>query len=180
LRPPRLLDASDWSVLRLRDQAYLRSWESGPVRGWSASNSPSAWTRKWAWLAARTRIGRLRPFMITLDGSLAGHIAVNNILYASYRSAAVGCWVATDRAGGGVATAALALVLDHCFGDAGLHRVQAAVRPENLPSRRVLAKAGFREKVCFCATPRWRVIGAITCAALSQSKNSRLEALSPD
>ena len=49
-------------------------------------------------------------------------------------------------AGGGVATAALALGLDHCFGSVMLHRVEATVRPENAASRAVLAKVGFREE----------------------------------
>jgi ribosomal-protein-alanine N-acetyltransferase len=41
---------------------------------------------------------------------------------------------------------ALALVLDHCFGPVGLHRVEADVRPENAASRRVVDKLGFREE----------------------------------
>jgi ribosomal-protein-alanine N-acetyltransferase len=45
-----------------------------------------------------------------------------------------------------VATAALALGLDHCFGSVRLHRVEATVRPENAASRAVLAKVGFREE----------------------------------
>jgi ribosomal-protein-alanine N-acetyltransferase len=45
-----------------------------------------------------------------------------------------------------VATGALALGLDHCFGAVGLHRVEATVRPENAASRQVLAKVGFREE----------------------------------
>ena len=48
--------------------------------------------------------------------------------------------------GGGVATGALALGLDHCFGPVTLHRVEATVRPENAASRAVLAKVGFREE----------------------------------
>lgn len=46
----------------------------------------------------------------------------------------------------GVATAALALGLDHCFGPVMLHRVEATVRPENAASRAVLAKVGFRQE----------------------------------
>jgi len=46
-------------------------------------------------------------------------------------------------------TAAVALVVDHCFGPVGLHRLEATVRPENVASRRVLAKLGFREEGLF-------------------------------
>jgi ribosomal-protein-alanine N-acetyltransferase len=49
-------------------------------------------------------------------------------------------------AGGGVATGAVALAVDHAFGPVGLHRVEATVRPENVASLRVLSKLGFREE----------------------------------
>jgi len=49
-------------------------------------------------------------------------------------------------AGRGVITYALALVLDHCFGAVGLHRIEADVRPENVASLRVVAKLGFAEE----------------------------------
>lgn len=48
--------------------------------------------------------------------------------------------------GRGVATAAVALAVDHSFGPMGLHRVDATVRPENGASRAVLARVGFREE----------------------------------
>jgi [ribosomal protein S5]-alanine N-acetyltransferase len=48
--------------------------------------------------------------------------------------------------GGGVATGAVALAVDHAFGPVGLHRVEATVRPENAASLRVLAKLGFRDE----------------------------------
>jgi ribosomal-protein-alanine N-acetyltransferase len=54
--------------------------------------------------------------------------------------------VASAATGWGVATGALALGLDHCFGPVMLHRVEATVRPENAASRAVLAKVGFREE----------------------------------
>ena len=62
------------------------------------------------------------------------------------QSLAVGYLVSTEVTGGGVGTAAVALGLDHSFGPVGLHRVEATVRPENVPSRKVLAKVGFREE----------------------------------
>jgi ribosomal-protein-alanine N-acetyltransferase len=38
------------------------------------------------------------------------------------------------------------VTVDHCFGEVGLHRVEASIRPENAPSRRVVEKLGFREE----------------------------------
>ena len=47
-------------------------------------------------------------------------------------------------AGRGVVPTAVALVVDHLFDVARLHRVEANVRPENAASRRVVEKLGFR------------------------------------
>ena len=40
---------------------------------------------------------------------------------------------------------AVALVIDHCFRSAGLHRIEVAIRPENSNSLRVVEKLGIRE-----------------------------------
>ena len=72
--------------------------------------------------------------------------AAAHVTHGALRSAWIGYWVTKQSNGGGVATAALALGLDHAFGPVMLHRVEATVRPENLASRAVLAKAGFREE----------------------------------
>jgi ribosomal-protein-alanine N-acetyltransferase len=69
---------------------------------------------------------------------------VGNVVRGALRSAWVGYWVESGVAGCGVATAAVALAVDHAFGPVGLHRIEATVRPENGASLRVLAKLGFR------------------------------------
>jgi ribosomal-protein-alanine N-acetyltransferase len=89
------------------------------------------------------------PFAITLDGRFVGQVMVGNIVREPLLSAYVGYWVDSSVAGRGVTTAAVALVVDHCFGRAGLHRLEATVRPENLASIRVLAKLGFRKEGLF-------------------------------
>jgi ribosomal-protein-alanine N-acetyltransferase len=86
------------------------------------------------------------PFVIELDGQFCGQLTIGNVTHGALRSAWIGYWVAKDVTGGGVATAALALGVDHGFGKVRLHRIEATVRPENAPSRAVLAKAGFREE----------------------------------
>ena len=83
--------------------------------------------------------------VIELDGEFSGQLTIGNVTHGALRSAWIGYWVAIgDRRG--VATGALALGLDHCFGPVRLHRVEATVRPENAASRAVLAKVGFREE----------------------------------
>jgi [ribosomal protein S5]-alanine N-acetyltransferase len=149
LRGPRLFDGSRWSKLRIRDRAYLEQWEPTAQEGWDERNATMSWPAQWSSLRSMARRGTTLPFMILVDGEVAGQITIGNIVRGSLLSAWIGYWVAADRAGGGVATAAVALLTDHAFRDAGLHRLEATVRPENGPSIRVLTKSGYREEGLF-------------------------------
>lgn len=149
LRGPRLFDGSKWSKLRIRDRAYLEQWEPTAQEGWNERNATLSWPAQWSSLRAMARRGSTLPFMILVNGEVAGQITVGNIVRGSLLSAWIGYWVASDRAGGGVATAAVALLTDHAFRDAGLHRLEATVRPENAASIRVLTKSGYREEGLF-------------------------------
>lgn len=149
LRGPRLFDGSKWSKLRIRDRAYLEQWEPTAQEGWNERNATLSWPAQWSSLRAMARRGSTLPFMILVNGDVAGQITIGNIVRGSLLSAWIGYWVASDRAGGGVATAAVALLTDHAFRDAGLHRLEATVRPENAASIRVLTKSGYREEGLF-------------------------------
>ncbi len=149
LRPPRLRDAAPWSTTRLHDRSYLQQWEPTAAGGWQERNARGAWPGQWSALRGMGRGGQALPFVITVDGEFAGQLTVGNIVRGALRSAWVGYWVAEQKAGGGVATAAVALAVDHSFGPVGLHRLEATVRPENGASIRVLEKVGFRREGLF-------------------------------
>jgi [ribosomal protein S5]-alanine N-acetyltransferase len=57
---------------------------------------------------------------------------------------AIGYIVDPARQRKGFATEAVSALLDYCFGELGLHRVQAFIHPDNTPSRRLVEKLGFR------------------------------------
>ncbi len=90
--------------------------------------------------------GRMLPFVVTYEGELVGQLTVANITWGSMCSATAGYWVDEAVAGRGVMPTALALATDHCFGVMGLHRMEINIRPENIPSRRVAEKLGFRDE----------------------------------
>lgn len=146
LRPIRLRDAFEWSRLRLRDEAYLRKWEPESAGTWAQRSAPMAWPLQCTGSRAIARRGLALPFAITLDGRLVGQLTVGNVVRGALLSAWVGYWVESGVAGGGVATAAVALAVDHAFSRVGLHRIEATVRPENTASLRVLIKLGFRDE----------------------------------
>lgn len=146
LRPARMRDGGNWSRIRLAEQANLQPWEPSAEVDWVERHGLSIWPAVFSGLRSEARRGRMLPYVIELDGRFCGQLTIGNVAHGALRSAWIGYWVASDVTGGGVATGALALGLDHCFGPVGLHRVEATVRPENAASRRVLAKAGFREE----------------------------------
>lgn len=149
LRPPRLRDGKAWSTIRTRDRVYLQRWEPTGVGGWRERHVAMAWPSQWSALRGMGRQGQALPFVITVDEVFAGQLTVGNIMRGALLSAWIGYWVAERVAGGGVATAAVALAVDHSFGPVGLHRLEATVRPENAASLRVLEKVGFRKEGLF-------------------------------
>jgi ribosomal-protein-alanine N-acetyltransferase len=149
LRPVWLRDGSAWSAIRIRDERHLAPWEPTLPGNWAERHAASEWPGRWLQLRAAARRGVALPFAVTLDGRFVGHVIVGNVVREPLLSGYVGYWVDSTVTGGGVITAAVALVVDHCFNRVGLHRVEATVRPENAASLRVLEKLGFREEGLF-------------------------------
>ena len=146
LRPVRMRDGAVWSKSRLQDRSYLEPWEPTTDMDWTRRQTISSWPSVCSGLRTEARKGRMLPFAIELNDEFCGQLTIGNVTHGALRSAWIGYWVASSATGRGVATGALALGLDHCFGQVKLHRVEATVRPENAASRRVLAKVGFREE----------------------------------
>lgn len=146
LRPVRQRDGAVWSRIRLADRNLLEPWEPVADVNWEVRHAVSSWPSICSGLRAEARKGRMLPYAIELDGEFCGQLTIGNVTHGALRSAWIGYWVHSEVTGGGVATAALAMGLDHGFGVVRLHRIEATVRPENAASRRVLAKVGFRQE----------------------------------
>lgn len=146
LRPVRLRDGVQWSRIRLAERDHLEPWEPSSGTDWLPRHAASAWPALCSTLRSEAKAGRMLPYVIEVDGQFCGQLTIGNVTRGALRSAWIGYWVSKAAVGGGVATGALALGVDHCFGPVKLHRVEATVRPENAASRAVLAKVGFREE----------------------------------
>ncbi|MCW2999021.1 MAG: family N-acetyltransferase [Solirubrobacterales bacterium] len=77
---------------------------------------------------------------------LIGRVALSNIVRGAWQNATIGYWISEDAGGYGHATVAVGLVTGFAFEQAGLHRVQPAIMPRNVRSRRVVEKNGFRHE----------------------------------
>ncbi|MCC2307163.1 GNAT family N-acetyltransferase [Cellulomonas chengniuliangii] len=144
LRRLRRRDNQAWMILRAQNASWLEPWDATspvPVRG--PRPSFGEFVRS---LNAQARSGSALPFALDHQGVLVGQLTVSGIAYGSLRSASIGYWVSRHVAGRGIMPTAVAMAADHCFGVLGLHRVEVNIRPENLPSLRVVEKLGFREE----------------------------------
>jgi ribosomal-protein-alanine N-acetyltransferase len=146
LTPPRRGDAVEWSRVRVDNESWLRRWEPSSSVPWVPRHTPSAWRATRRAALARARLGTALPFVVRWEGRLAGQVTVDNVVRGALRSGSLGYWIDRSLAGQGIASLAVALVCDHAFGAAGLHRLQADIRPENLPSQRLVQRLGFREE----------------------------------
>ena len=143
VRPLAASDARAWRDARRRNVAWLTPWDATAPPG--ADARPSTFRALVRRLHRQARAGTTYPFAIEVDGRFAGQITVNNIVRGSAQFASVGYWLDQQYAGRGVMPRAVALVIDHCFTAAGLHRIEIAIRPENSNSLRVVEKLGIRE-----------------------------------
>ncbi|HEV7806207.1 MAG TPA: GNAT family protein [Solirubrobacteraceae bacterium] len=135
-------DAATVLELQLRNRSYWQA--TGPQRGES-----------WFTLGAQRRRleqkSQLRAdglglfFGVVAHERLVGRIALSNIVRGPFLNAYLGYGIDERHAGRGIATAALQQAVDLAWAD-GLHRVQAAVSPDNAASKRVLEKVGFRRE----------------------------------
>jgi [ribosomal protein S5]-alanine N-acetyltransferase len=95
-------------------------------------------------LTAYERGAMLPQLIVDSDGKIAGSINLNSIIRGAFQNASVGYWVSQARAGHGLASAAVAEVIETAFGDLGLHRLDAQTLLHNTPSQHVLIRNGFR------------------------------------
>ena len=143
LRPLATSDADDWRQARQRNAAWLVPWDATVPPGGEAR--PASFKSLVRRLSRQARGGTTYPFAIDVDRRFAGQVTVNNVVRGSALFASVGYWLDREYAGRGVMPRAVALVIDHCFSVAGLHRLEIAIRPENSNSLRVVEKLGLRE-----------------------------------
>jgi ribosomal-protein-alanine N-acetyltransferase len=95
-------------------------------------------------------------WLILADGEPVGVVALANVSRGAFQNATMGYWVAQGHNGRGVASRAVGLATGLAFEMLGLHRVEASTLVDNVGSRRVLARNGFR----LCGlSPRYLHIG---------------------
>lgn len=95
-------------------------------------------------LAQQAR-GEVFHYGIWEGGALAGRINLTQVRRGAFQSASLGYRLDPTRSGQGLASRAVAAVVQKAFHSHRLQRLEATARPENPASVRVLLKNGFQQ-----------------------------------
>lgn len=80
------------------------------------------------------------------EGRIVGHVTIRGIVRGPYQRGVLGYMGFTPTLGRGYLTEGVGLAVQYGFGPLGLNRLEADVRPENLPSLRLVRRLGFRRE----------------------------------
>ena len=147
LRPLSPADFSQWREVRRRNAEWLTKWEpSRPVGAPDVIEDPHAFTVRCNARDRERQMGAGYGFGVFVDGGFAGEINITNIQRGPFQNAYVGYWIDQARAGNSYMSEAVIVLSRFGFEDLRLHRLQIAIVPRNLRSRRVMEKLRVREE----------------------------------
>ena len=145
LRPPKRRDALKWQKLRMSSKSFLVPWEPS----WDASScTRRAYLRYFKNSNYLANMDRAYSFLIfkTDDKTLLGGINVGNVRRGVSQSASLGYWIGEKYARNGYMKEALKLLIPSLFVDLRLNRIEAATLEENIASKSLLKKIGFKKE----------------------------------
>ena len=143
LRLPAHGDFRVWAELRDESRAFLEPWEPS----WSTDHlTRKNFTNRVYWTQRASSGGTALPLVLIRrkDQALVGAITIDNIRRGPAQAATVGYWIGAPYARRGLMSEALRGVIHHCFSTLDLSRLESACLPENLASRGVLEKCGYK------------------------------------
>ena len=158
LRPPERGDYEEWASLRASSRDFLAPWEpSWPPDALSRASFRARVAR----YADDWRTDQAYNFLIfARDEAIVGGIGLSNLRRGVSETASLGYWIGERFAQQRYMTAALPLVIDFAFERLGLHRIEAACLPSNIPSRSLLTRAGFQQegyaRGYLCIAGKWQ------------------------
>ena len=145
LRPPKRRDALKWQKLRMSSKSFLVPWEPS----WDASScSRRAYLRYFKNSNYLANMDRAYSFLIfkSDDKALLGGINIGNVRRGVSQSASLGYWIGEKHSRNGYMKEALKLLIPSLFIDLRLNRIEAATLEENIASKNLLKKIGFKKE----------------------------------
>ena len=145
LRPPVERDWRHFAEIRAASRKFLEPWEPTWVADALTRDSYLRRLRRYGsdW---RADAGYNFFLFRRTNDQLLGGISIANVRRGVSQSGSLGYWIGAEFARQGHMTEALDLLLQFCFDDLQLHRVEAACLSQNEASRRLLDRAGFEQE----------------------------------
>ena len=143
LRAPLHSDYRQWSALRRESADFLKPWE--PT--WSPDHlTRKSFTNRVYWAQRSISNGSAVPLFLIRrdDNALLGAITLDNIRRGPAQAGTCGYWIGQPFARAGYMREALTAMVHYAFTTLNLSRVESACLPENLASRGVLEKCGYK------------------------------------
>ncbi len=143
LRLPVHADFRAWSGLRAASAEHLMPWE--PV--WAHDHlTRKAFTNRVYWAKRAEASGTALPLLLIRrsDNLLLGAVTLDNIRRGPVQAGTMGYWIGAAFARQGYMREAVQSVVHHAFTNLDISRVESACLPENVASRGVLEKTGFK------------------------------------
>jgi ribosomal-protein-alanine N-acetyltransferase len=137
IRHPRAGDEAHYIAGVRRSKKLHAPWTS-PVATAKAFRNRLAHSR------TKTRVS----FFVVLRDSkaLVGLVDITEIVRGHFLSAYLGYFAFEPHAGRGLMREGMAQVIDHAFGEMGLHRLEANIQPGNDASRALVRSLGFHQE----------------------------------
>lgn len=143
LRHPRWADFEAWADLRRENKDWLSPWEPG----WSEGNlNRITYRTQLTRFKKLVQNGQAYPFHVFYgaDEILVGACNLTHVERGSAQSAKMGYWIGQKFARNGFARTSVEAVARFGFETLGLHRIEAAVQPDNEASIIVLESQNFK------------------------------------
>ena len=144
LRPPTASDGAEWSRLTRPERARLEPRWAESGLDWATRTSETAWRDRCAELRRLARDGTALPFLIVVDGAIAGELLLDRV-DRERGCAEVDGWIRETSEGASIMASALRLLVHHAFGDYELWRLTAAI-PAGDHESAVFGSTGFRRE----------------------------------
>ncbi|MBW3577779.1 MAG: GNAT family N-acetyltransferase [Actinobacteria bacterium] len=135
LRRPRAEDRDEFVDLARASRDLHNPWVTAPVNA-----------REFDTYLIRAEADDTDCNLVCLrdSGAITGVFNLSQIVHGMSRSTYVGFYAFAPFAGQGYMTEGLRLVLDRVFDELSLHRIEANIQPDNIASKRLVARCEFR------------------------------------
>ena len=143
LRLPVQSDFKSWAMLREESIEFLEPWEPA----WSIDHlSKKNFSNRVYWSQKAVGDGTAVPVFMILrsTGKILGAITLDNIRRGPAQVGTLGYWIGKSYTRNGFMREAIEALVYYAFNSIDLSRIEAACLPDNLASRSVLEKSGFK------------------------------------